>query len=132
MATAPTPAMEPMQVAITTPALEPASQPGEGPTTASTAVAPAPEPAVDTAALLESPYAPALTPAEVPPVEPSPVRPVSPEADEGGLWALVGSPEPAVATPRRSEAVRVVLTILTAIVIIVIVIGSLVLASQLV
>lgn len=108
---------------------EPVSWPVEAPTDPASAPVPAPA----AAALLASPYVPAPPATESAPGAPPPAHSVSPEADEGELWALVGSPEPATAAASpRSEAVRVVLTILTAVIIIVIVVGSLVLASQLV
>lgn len=53
------------------------------------------------------------------------------EASEGELWALVGGSEPTAAQATGSTWVRVLLTVLTALVILVVVIGSLVLASQL-
>jgi hypothetical protein len=58
-----------------------------------------------------------------------PVAP-APEAAEGELWALVGASEPIARPAPASEATRVILTILTAFLIIVIVIGALVLLSQ--
>jgi len=93
--------------------------------------------AEDTAARLESVDAAAPTDAAPTSIETTPAatgsgRSAGPDADEGGLWALVGAAEPAaVGTSPRSEALRLVLTILVAIVILVIVVGSLVLASQL-
>jgi len=93
--------------------------------------------AEDTAARLESADAAAPTDAAPTSIETTPAatgsgRSAGPDADEGGLWALVGAAEPAaVGTSPRSEALRLVLTILVAIVILVIVVGSLVLASQL-
>jgi hypothetical protein len=83
-------------------------------------------------AVLDSPYEPAaITAASVAPVRPAvaPVAP-APDAAEGELWALVGTSEPTAKPAPASEVTRVILTILTAFLVIVILIGSLVLASQ--
>jgi hypothetical protein len=83
--------------------------------------------------VLESPYAPA---AVIAAEAAAPARPITapvaaaPEATEGELWALVGASEPVAASASTSEATRVILTILTAFLILVIVVGTLVLASQ--
>lgn len=98
---------------------------------------PAPEPQldalgpvpVDTLGSLASPYVQAITDAAVPPSA-APVA-GSPEASEGELWALVSGSEASAAQAPGSGPVRVLLTILTAVGILVIVVGSLVLASQL-
>lgn len=58
--------------------------------------------------------------------------PVGPEAPEGGLWALVGASETTIPATPMSGVVRVVLTVLTAVAILVVVVGSLVLAAQIV
>ena len=83
-------------------------------------------------AILDSPYEPAaVTAVGVAPARAAiaPVAP-APEAAEGELWALVGASEPTAKPAPASEATRVIVTILTAFLIIVILVGSLVLASQ--
>jgi hypothetical protein len=62
--------------------------------------------------------------------EASPAVAAGTEASEGQLWALVGAPEPTAGSSAGSEATRVILTILAAFLILVIVVGSLVLATQ--
>jgi hypothetical protein len=84
-------------------------------------------------ALLDGPPVPgtavtAATLSEAGPVIP-PAAP-SAEASEGELWALVGASETTAAPASRSEAARIILTILTAFVILAIVVGSLVLVGQ--
>jgi hypothetical protein len=54
----------------------------------------------------------------------------SAESSEGELWALVGATGPADGSAPRSSVMRVALTVLMALVILVIVVASLVLASQ--
>lgn len=87
-------------------------------------------PGDDAARALESPYAAAVvTPVAAPSAPPA--TSVGPEASEGELWALVGGAEPASAQAAGSGPLRTALTILTALVILVVVVGALVLASQL-
>ncbi len=131
VAAEPVAVVERPQVPAVTPPPKPVPLPAEPPI--ETAGTPTRSTAADTAVRLESPYAPAPTATEDTTAAPPPVQSVGPESDEGGLWALVGSSEPTTASvSTRSAAVRVTLTVLTALVIIVIVVGSLVLASQLV
>ena len=82
-------------------------------------------------AALASPYAPAAALDATAVVQPGPATvSAAPGSSEGELWALVGASEPAAAPAPASEATRVILTIITAFLILVIVVGSLVLASQ--
>lgn len=82
-------------------------------------------------AALDSPYAQAdPVPAGAAPAVRNADHATLPEASEGELWALVGASEPGPPPTSGSEAVRVILTILTAAVILVLVVGALVLASQ--
>jgi hypothetical protein len=104
-----------------------------------------PEPAFDPAVVADqpraaaasgvsdSPYPPTTVPSTVTVTQKRPVAASAapaPDASEGELWALVGASEPAAAAAPASEATRVILTILTAFLILAIVVGSLVLASQ--
>jgi hypothetical protein len=135
---APDPSLAPPSIEATPP-LAPAPAAGRlrAPWVASAGQAPevTHEPPVPVpSAILDSPYEPAaVTAASVAPARPAaaPVAP-APEAAEGELWALVGASEPTARPVPASEATRVILTILTAFLIIVILVGSLVLASQIV
>ncbi|MET0773237.1 MAG: hypothetical protein ABWZ82_09145 [Candidatus Limnocylindrales bacterium] len=125
---------------MTSPEPEPKPEPGSGfeAPTAGPGVAAVPSeptaPDVPPAApspVLESPYNTPVVAATAAAAQPrTAVQSTVPDASEGELWALVGASEPAATPATGSEAARVVLTILTAFLILVIVVGSLVLASQ--
>ncbi|MFN8520228.1 MAG: hypothetical protein U0667_12730 [Chloroflexota bacterium] len=78
---------------------------------------------------LQSPYAEPVAMSAV--AVGAPTASSGPDASEGELWALVSGSEPRAAQATGSGWVRVLLTVLTALVILIVVIGSLVLASQL-
>lgn len=62
---------------------------------------------------------------------PSAATPPTTGASDGELWALVETAQPSAGLASGSESLRVVLTILTALLVLAAVVGSLVLVSQL-
>ncbi|MEZ4597846.1 MAG: hypothetical protein R3C32_14165 [Chloroflexota bacterium] len=123
-------------------ASHPAPEAIDGPATPSTSPDPAPSadgpgtplpppdlgPATTrTAQSLASPYVEPVVAIDAP----APPSSVVADAAEGELWALVGGAERPSAQATGADLLRVLLTVLTALVILLVVVGSLVLASQL-
>lgn len=90
------------------------------------------EPALETPLVLESPYIGPQAGLEAStPSTAAPAAATGSGVPEGELWALVGGSEQSAAQASGSGALRVTLTILVALVILAVVVGALVLASQL-